>query len=387
MMTVAVLGLLMYALTATAQEVSVACMMAYDEGGAPAVFQSPECPQWVLPPRILNNQTTNCQFATVQGHRDYQEDRVTCNIDFKIPVLGKDELKEIVVGVLAVFDGHGGKEASEMASNYLLDYFLLHVIFCTYKQSMLSVEKRKLVSQNKNNTENDTLTLGSSPGGLAVTDDIHVCNILKEALLGAIHDIDMKFSLEALKNKYVSGSTATVVLLLDGDILVANVGDSKALLCSYENHPVTKLSAKELTRDHHPSRDDEKARIEAAGGFVRVWGVPRVNGILAVSRSIGDIYLKRYGVNAIPEVTDWKSLKSMDMYLVVASDGIFESMTSQDVCELLEETEASENMSLNLLWSLLAGRVVNSALRKGSMDNLSAIVVPLAQLASSKDVQ
>ncbi|KAL8092649.1 hypothetical protein AgCh_034782 [Apium graveolens] len=208
-------------------------------------------------------------------------------------VVGKDELKEIVVGVLAVFDGHGGKEASEMASNYLLDYFLLHVIFCTYKQSMLSVEKRKLVSQNKNNTENDTLTLGSSPGGLAVTDDIHVCNILKEALLGAIHDIDMKFSLEALKNKYVSGSTATVVLLLDGDILVANVGDSKALLCSYENHPVTKLSAKELTRDHHPSRDDEKARIEAAGGFVRVWGVPRVNGILAVSRSIGDIYLKR----------------------------------------------------------------------------------------------
>lgn len=56
---------------------------------------------------------------------------------------------------------------------------------------------------------------------------------------------------------------------------------------------MTKLSAKELTRDHHPSRDDEKARIEAAGGFVRVWGVPRVNGILAVSRAIGDIYLKR----------------------------------------------------------------------------------------------
>lgn len=49
----------------------------------------------------------------------------------------------------------------------------------------------------------------------------------------------------------------------------------------------------ELTRDHHPDRDDERARIEAAGGFVRLWGVPRVNGILAVSRSIGDVYLKR----------------------------------------------------------------------------------------------
>lgn len=56
---------------------------------------------------------------------------------------------------------------------------------------------------------------------------------------------------------------------------------------------MTKLYAEELTRDHHPGRDDEKARIEAAGGFVRLWGVPRVNGILAVSRSIGDIHLKR----------------------------------------------------------------------------------------------
>lgn len=53
------------------------------------------------------------------------------------------------------------------------------------------------------------------------------------------------------------------------------------------------LSAIELTKDHHPDRDDERARIEAAGGSVIVWGVPRVNGILAMSRSIGDIYLKR----------------------------------------------------------------------------------------------
>lgn len=95
--------------------------------------------------------------------------------------------------------------------------------------------------------------------------------------------------------------------------------------------------------------------------------------------------MARYGVNAIPEVTDWKSLKSKDRYLVVASDGIFESMTSQDVCVLLEETEASENMSLSLLWPLLASRVVNYALRKGSMDNLSAIVVPLAQSRKSQE--
>ena len=56
----------------------------------------------------------------------------------------------------------------------------------------------------------------------------------------------------------------------------------------------TSLSVTKLTEDHHPDRDDERARIEAAGGsVVNVWGVPRVNRILTLSRAIGDVYLKR----------------------------------------------------------------------------------------------
>ena len=54
------------------------------------------------------------------------------------------------------------------------------------------------------------------------------------------------------------------------------------------------LLTTELTEDHSPGRDDERARIEAAGGsVVSVWGVPRVNRILTLSRAIGDVYLKR----------------------------------------------------------------------------------------------
>lgn len=51
---------------------------------------------------------------------------------------------------------------------------------------------------------------------------------------------------------------------------------------------------KELTKDHHPSRDDERNRVEAAGGYVVEWaGVFRVNGELAVTRAIGDMAFKR----------------------------------------------------------------------------------------------
>lgn len=215
--------------------------------------------------------------------------------------------------------------------------------------------------------------------GLGVTYSMSIYGILKEALLRTIQDIDSEFSQEALEKGYTSGSTLTVLLLVEGQILIANVGDSKAILCSRkicsQDDTVKELHAEELTRDHHPDREDEKARIEASGGFVRVWGVPRVNGILAMSRAIGDVLLKRYGVIAVPEVTGWRPLTSEDIYLVVSSDGIFETLTPQNVCDLLHN-EASEASSECSLSSSLADCIIQTAFKRGSMDNLSVILIP-----------
>ncbi|XP_059625917.1 probable protein phosphatase 2C 51 isoform X2 [Cornus florida] len=376
---VVLLVLLLSAISSATQEVSVSCMMLYDEGGAPAVFESPECSQWVISPESLRNQAANCQFATLQGHREYQEDRIACNLEMKIPFVGKNGTKEVMVGIAAIFDGHSGAEASEMASKCFLDYFYLHVVFNAYKQALSYQEEHGLRISNSE----------SYKGFLPANDDESIKRILKEALLRTIQDIDLKFSLEAFSNRYFSGSTATVAVLVDGQILVANVGDSKALLCSRrtesllepEGTSMGKLHAVELTRDHHPDRDDERARIEAAGGHVRVWGVPRVNGILAMSRSIGDIYLKRYGVIATPELKGWQPLTANDVYLVIASDGIFESLKPDDVCHLLSDKNSSSRLSS----SSLADCIVKKAFKKGSTDNLTAIVVPLRSTAFSQD--
>ncbi|KAL5863951.1 hypothetical protein ACOSQ3_001465 [Xanthoceras sorbifolium] len=336
--------------------ISVSCMMAYDEGGAPAVFESDECLQWLLSASAsLPNQTASCHFSQLQGLRKYQEDHISCHLHLKIPLLGKNQLKEVTVGIIGVFDGHGGKEASEMASNSLLDYFYLHSVFKMYK----------LVVQNKGE-----LIMAAESESLQL-------EVLKEALLSTIQDIDTKFTREALENNFFSGSTATIVVMLNGLILVANVGDSKALLFSEKiqsgQGPEAFLSAIELTKDHHPDRDDERDRIEAAGGSVFTWGVPRVNGILAMSRSIGDVYLKRYGVIAVPELTGWRLLTVDDKYLMVASDGIFESLTPNDVRDhILEWDSHDQGSSVSL-----AEFIVRSAYKKGSTDNLSAIVIPL----------
>lgn len=73
---------------------------------------------------------------------------------------GEEGPKEARVGVLAVFDGHGGKEASEMASNHLLDYFFLHVIFGTYKQALPYKAEHDLVLIGNNETKSHNSNIG-----------------------------------------------------------------------------------------------------------------------------------------------------------------------------------------------------------------------------------
>ncbi|KAA8543285.1 hypothetical protein F0562_021220 [Nyssa sinensis] len=413
------------------------CLMVYKEGGAPAVFQSPKCPRWKLSNYASGPRTERCQSAMHQGRRKSQEDRTFCALDVQIPFPGRAGLTEVMVGMVAVFDGHNGAEASEMASKLLLEYFTLHAYFLL--DTTFSIISKKSVGRLPNNGEQDIVSEAFNWDELdqhvsdlgrfklkmsAIFDGSFHLEILKESLLRAIHDIDATFSKEASRNNLDSGSTATVILIADAQILVANVGDSKAFLCTEKFQspseakatllrlyrqkrqsyaiPRTKdydsfklvasnglahFSAKELTRDHHPDRDDERSRVESAGGYVLEWGgVSRVNGQLAVSRAIGDVSFKSYGVIPAPEVTDWQPLSVNDSYLVAASDGIFEKLSPQDVCDLLWELHTDGNVRSELAISCpysLADCIVNTAFEKGSVDNMAAVVVPFTSTVFS----
>lgn len=73
----------------------------------------------------------------------------------------------------------------------------------------------------------------------------------------------------------------------------------------------------------------------------------------------------RYGVIAEAEVSGWRAFTPENSYLVVASDGVFETLTPKDVCRLLHKTASSP----------LPERLIRHAFETGSMDNLSAIVI------------
>ena len=81
-----------------------------------------------------------------------------------------------------------------------------------------------------------------------------------------------------------TGCTATVVLISPTHIYCANAGDSRTVLARSTGEMCFPLS-----EDHKPDNAPEKARIEAAGGFVEE---NRVNGSLNLSRSLGDFEYK-----------------------------------------------------------------------------------------------
>nr|AAL16163.1 AT5g59220/mnc17_110 [Arabidopsis thaliana] len=122
------------------------------------------------------------------------------------------------------------------------------------------------------------------------------------------------------------GSTAVVSVLTPEKIIVANCGDSRAVLC--RNGKAIALSS-----DHKPDRPDELDRIQAAGGRVIYWDGPRVLGVLAMSRAIGDNYLKPYVISR-PEVTVTDRANGDD-FLILASDGLWDVVSNETACSVV----------------------------------------------------
>lgn len=119
------------------------------------------------------------------------------------------------------------------------------------------------------------------------------------------------------------GSTAVVAVVTPEKIIVSNCGDSRAVLCR-------KGTAVPLSVDHKPDRPDELTRIEAAGGRVIYWDGARVLGVLAMSRAIGDNYLKPYVISE-PEVTV-TDRSSDDECLILATDGLWDVVSNETAC-------------------------------------------------------
>lgn len=199
--------------------------------------------------------------------------------------------------------------------------------------------------------------LKSASGGVNVMDGSKMNALYTNAFVKvnkALHKSKIDDSL--------SGTTGVTVVLKGDCLHIANVGDSRAIIAS-ESGDTVKFSA--LSSDQTPFRKDERDRLRLKGAQIMTldqiegneplhdnWGAetgeeidevgdpPRVwDGTLerpgcAFTRSIGDAIAEKVGVHAEPEIMTWK-LSPGDRMAIIASDGVFEFLTSQAVVDMI----------------------------------------------------
>eukprot|EP00755_Sulcionema_specki_P022279 Sspe_Gene.76120::Locus_47567_Transcript_2_2_Confidence_0.667_Length_4109::g.76120::m.76120/K07359/CAMKK2; calcium/calmodulin-dependent protein kinase kinase 2 len=130
-----------------------------------------------------------------------------------------------------------------------------------------------------------------------------------------------------------AGTTAIVGVFKDGIMTIANAGDCRAVL-GYGGS-----EAKQLNRIHVCTDDEERAMVEKRGGsIVHYNGSWRVNGVLLVTRALGDVPCRDV-LTAQPEVVSFE-ITSSDEFVVFASDGLWDVMTPAEVCDAVRSARS-----------------------------------------------
>ena len=171
----------------------------------------------------------------------------------------------------------------------------------------------------------------------------------------------MDKEIEKIKAQEV-GNTATVVFINNRLLYCANVGDSSCCLIG--------KNAEFISTDDKCTNKKEIKRIEKEGGQIVD---DRLGGILAVTRGLGDFDLKTKGLISEPHIV--KKLIDHNLnYCVLASDGVWDVLKPDEVAKITQNRNVNE----------LAKTIVETAIDRGSEDNISCIVIELNKRLSLK---
>ena len=178
--------------------------------------------------------------------------------------------------------------------------------------------------------------------------------VSKEQIVFALNNAFISLDLILSNGPKYGGTTATMVIITNTDIICAQLGDSLALYFDKEGSLLYK------TNDHNTSNETEIDRINQSGGLIIKDrdGELRINGELALTRSLGDKTYKQYGVSSIPEITVHKRHTG---YIALLSD----SFTEQKQYSFLLEVSITNRYTVaalsNFIFSFIKGDLQESA--------------------------
>eukprot|EP00931_Biecheleriopsis_adriatica_P047927 TRINITY_DN27664_c0_g1_i2.p1 TRINITY_DN27664_c0_g1~~TRINITY_DN27664_c0_g1_i2.p1 ORF type:complete len:409 (-),score=71.88 TRINITY_DN27664_c0_g1_i2:58-1284(-) len=187
-----------------------------------------------------------------------------------------------------------------------------------------------------------------------------------------------------------NGTTASVVVRhpeMQDRLWVGYVGDSRVALIMPDGSIVCE------TLDHKPTEPKESKRVLAAGADIRTTSEEGDSFIntrifrpkesypgLSMTRSLGDLCLKEFGVLATPEVAEWSLVGKQGAMLLLASDGVWEFLETADVASLVKKRLApggDKNKFLQELVNLSKAKWV--AEDDEYCDDITAVLVPCTE--------
>ena len=346
----------------------------------------------------------------VQGHRARMEDRFVVH----------EDMNDTGVSLFAVFDGHGG----EFAANYAYDNLIPNInkrvvelkdmiagraprnIEDTYnveepqkdeksENTEGFVERKKSFRKTVSTSMTDDCmkkTVGLTDPELLdkldslqrpITREVRPCRTTRKPskvdianyldgnkinyarlLTDEVLAADRLLVEAAKKNMDVAGTTALIAILEDNKLIVANVGDSRGVMCDGKGNAIP------LSFDHKPQQERERRRINKAGGLVTFNGVWRVAGILATSRALGDYPLKdKKLVIAEPDILTFDLSDHNPMFIVLASDGLWDTFTNEEAVAFIKERINEPHFG--------AKSITLQSYYRGSADNITVVIISL----------
>ncbi|KAG4922202.1 hypothetical protein JHK84_051049 [Glycine max] len=160
-------------------------------------------------------------------------------------------------------------------------------------------------------------------------------------LLKSFDEMDEYLAQEINTDSYCSGCTAVTLIKQGGQLIVGNLGDSRAVLCTRDRDQLIPV---QLTVDLKPDIPSETSRIVNCEGRVfaaeeepdvyRIWMPDDDCPGLAMSRAFGDFCLKDYGLISVPDVF-YRKITPQDEFVVLATDGVWDVLTNSEVINIV----------------------------------------------------
>ena len=178
---------------------------------------------------------------------------------------------------------------------------------------------------------------------------------IRRSLIDSFQQINSNF--EKNPEAKNTGSTATVILIDNNNLYCANVGDSQ---CYY----ISKEKIIKLTKIHNCNDLKEVERIKKKNGIIFQ---NRIFGCINLTRTIGDIEFKEYGVTCIPDISKEILSENNSKYIILGSDGVWDVIDENDIINI--EKKYGNNCKD------FCKKIIKTAIEKKSQDNISCIVI------------